>query len=49
LVGGLIRTQTDAGDFVGNVIVSGGKIVAIVPGAKATAEKLGTYMTGAAA
>jgi simple sugar transport system ATP-binding protein len=30
-------------------VMYGGKIVAIVPGATATAEKLGTHMTGAAA
>jgi imidazolonepropionase-like amidohydrolase len=29
LVGGLIRTQTDDGDFVGTVVVRGGKIVAV--------------------
>lgn len=30
-------------------VMYGGKVVAVVPGASATAEKLGTYMTGAAA
>jgi imidazolonepropionase-like amidohydrolase len=29
LVGGLIRTQTDAGDFVGTVVITDGKIVAL--------------------
>src|SRR3982750_2356374 len=33
LVGGLIRTQTDAGDFVGTIVVRDGKIVAIGPNA----------------
>src|SRR5206468_1964248 len=31
LVGGLIRTQTDAGDFVGTIVVRDGKIVALGP------------------
>src|SRR3954463_15054652 len=31
LVGGLIRTQTDAGDFVGTLVVRNGKIVAMGP------------------
>src|SRR5437868_1456778 len=31
LVGGLIRTQTDAGDFVGTIVVRDGKIPALGP------------------
>src|SRR5437773_2159289 len=31
LVGGLIRTQTDAGDFVGTVVIRDGKIAALGP------------------
>jgi imidazolonepropionase-like amidohydrolase len=31
LVGATIRTQTDAGDFVGTVVIAGGKVVAVGP------------------
>ena len=38
LVGGLVRTQTDAGDFVGAVVVRGGHIEAAGPDVKVPAD-----------
>ena len=38
LVGALIRTQTDAGDFVGNVVIQSGKILALGPNAAVPAD-----------
>src|SRR3954463_5422400 len=38
LVGGLIRTQTDAGDFVGTLVVRDGKIAALGPNVAVPAD-----------
>lgn len=38
LVGALIRTQTDAGDFVGTIIVKDGKIIAMGPNVRVLAD-----------
>src|SRR5262245_6220765 len=38
LVGARIRTQTDAGDFVGNVVIQSGKITALGPNAAVPAD-----------
>src|SRR5437764_13873590 len=38
LVGALIRTQTDAGDFVGNLVIEDGKITAVGPNVTVPAD-----------
>src|SRR5262245_22617661 len=38
LVGAMIRTQTDAGDFVGTIVVKDGKIIALGPNARIPPE-----------
>jgi imidazolonepropionase-like amidohydrolase len=38
LIGALIRTQTDAGDFVGTIVIENGKITALGPAATVPAD-----------
>jgi imidazolonepropionase-like amidohydrolase len=38
LIGAMIRTQTDAGDFVGTIVIEDGKITAIGPAVRAPAN-----------